>query len=64
MTRPCLLVYGTPATGFTYVLATPNDPDLEAFIDAELRDAYWWYVPLHSLSEITGRGAFNPRTDI
>lgn len=48
---PVLLVYGDPAEGFTYVgPVTPNDPELDLFVDTELRTVTWWYVPLRTLA--------------
>jgi hypothetical protein len=45
--QPMLLVWGTPADGFTYMgPMMPNDPAMEAWIERELRDQYWWYIPL------------------
>jgi hypothetical protein len=47
-----VLVYGDPAGGFQFVgPVTPNDPDLEDYIERELRGVSWWYVPLRSLDE-------------
>lgn len=51
---PVLLVYGNPAEGFTYVgPVTPNDPDLDHFVDTGLRNVTWWYVPLRTLPEVS-----------
>jgi hypothetical protein len=45
-----VLMYGDPSDGFNLVgPVIPNDPELEEFTDRELRDAYWWYVPMRSL---------------
>jgi Helix-turn-helix len=45
-----LLIVGTPADGFRYIgPVTPNDPDLDEYIDRELRDEYWWLVELDPL---------------
>jgi len=45
--QPMLLVWGTPADGFTFMgPMIPNDPAMEAWIERELNNEYWWYVPL------------------
>lgn len=67
---PVLLVYGDPAEGFHFIgPVTPNDPKLDAFVDSELRNVTWWYVPINTLSEIadhwwveplSGPGVYGP----
>lgn len=42
-----LLVYGNPVDGFTFIgPITPNDPELEAWIENHLAGETWWYAPL------------------
>lgn len=46
-TAPMLLVYGDPATGFTFLgPIVANDHHVEEFTETNLRDTSWWYVPL------------------
>jgi hypothetical protein len=45
-----VLITGTPADGFRFIgPVTPNDPDLDTFIDTELRGQDWWYATLEPL---------------
>jgi hypothetical protein len=47
MAEQKLLVWGDPVSGFTYMgPMTPNDPAMETWIETNLSDEYWWYVPL------------------
>jgi hypothetical protein len=49
---PVLLVWGSPDDGFRFVgPVTPNDPELDKFVDEQLRNVNWWYAPLSSLED-------------
>lgn len=50
--EPHILVVGDPSRGFEFIgPVTPNDGRLEEYTDRHLRDTYWWYCPLTSLSK-------------
>ncbi len=53
-----LLVTGDPGSGFRYIgPVTPNDPDLDEYIETNLRDEYWWYLPVQSLETARKRAS-------
>jgi hypothetical protein len=50
--EPVLLVWGSPEDGFHFVgPVMPNDPELDSFVDQQLRNVNWWYAPLSSLED-------------
>lgn len=59
--EPMLLVYGDPVEGFQFIgPITPNDPDLDEFVERELHNVTWWYAPIQSLSQARQAGRGGP----
>lgn len=51
-TDPHVLIYGDPIGGFTTIgPVIPNTPQLDRFIDIELRATTWWLARLDSLDD-------------